>query len=109
MADGFYILDGNEVLLDDIPAVVELIERTARWVNPETFSPWRCGHRTRVDRSMMHSEAVAIPTPERRLALRPKDSKAMWRHRLNENELGHPWAGSVLLGMGAQDSNNDRN
>ena len=37
MTDGFYIPDGNEALRDDIPAVVELIERTARWVNPETF------------------------------------------------------------------------
>lgn len=37
MADGFFIPDGNEALRDDIPAVVELIERTARWVNPETF------------------------------------------------------------------------
>lgn len=33
----FYIPDGNEALRDDIPAVVELIERTARWVHPETF------------------------------------------------------------------------
>jgi hypothetical protein len=37
MAAGFHIPDGNEALRDDIPAVVELIERTARWVNPETF------------------------------------------------------------------------
>tara|TARA_B100000378_G_scaffold268383_1_gene255487 strand:+ start:246 stop:998 length:753 start_codon:yes stop_codon:yes gene_type:complete len=37
VTDGFYIPDGNEALRDDIPAVVELIERTARWVNPETF------------------------------------------------------------------------
>ncbi|MBI5138069.1 MAG: hypothetical protein HZA24_12140 [Nitrospirae bacterium] len=37
MTDGFYIPDGNEALRDDIPAVVELIERTARWVHPETF------------------------------------------------------------------------
>jgi hypothetical protein len=37
MGDGFFIPDGNEALLQDIPAVVELIERTARWVNPETF------------------------------------------------------------------------
>ncbi|MFG1284088.1 hypothetical protein [Xanthobacter autotrophicus] len=36
-AAGFYIPDGNEALRDDIPAVVELIERTARWVHPETF------------------------------------------------------------------------
>ena len=37
MADGFYIPDGNEALRDDIPAVVKLIERNARWVHPETF------------------------------------------------------------------------
>ena len=37
MADGFYIPNGNEVIRNDIPAVVELIERTARWVHPETF------------------------------------------------------------------------
>lgn len=37
MAAGFHIPDGNEALRGDIPAVVELIERTARWVNPETF------------------------------------------------------------------------
>ncbi len=37
MTNGFYIPDGNEALRADIPAVVELIERTARWVNPETF------------------------------------------------------------------------
>ena len=29
--------DGNEILRSDIPAVAELIERTARWVHPETF------------------------------------------------------------------------
>jgi len=37
MASGFHIPDGNDALRDDLPAVVELIERTARWVNPETF------------------------------------------------------------------------
>lgn len=37
MGDGFFIPDGNEALRQDIPAVVELIERTARWVNPESF------------------------------------------------------------------------
>lgn len=37
MSDGFFIPDGNDALRDDIPAIVELIERTARWVNPETF------------------------------------------------------------------------
>ena len=37
VADGFYVPDGNEALRDDIPAVVELIERTARWVHPDTF------------------------------------------------------------------------
>jgi hypothetical protein len=37
MANGFYIPDGNDALREDIPAVVELIERTVRWVNPETF------------------------------------------------------------------------
>ncbi|MCB8823204.1 hypothetical protein [Microvirga rosea] len=29
--------DGNAVLREDIPAIVELIERTARWVHPDTF------------------------------------------------------------------------
>jgi hypothetical protein len=37
VADGFFIPDGNDVLREDIPAVVELIERSARWANPETF------------------------------------------------------------------------
>lgn len=37
MTDGFHIPDGNEAIRDDIPAVVELIERTARWVHPQTF------------------------------------------------------------------------
>jgi hypothetical protein len=37
VTEGFYIPDGNEALRDDIPVVVELTERTARWVNPETF------------------------------------------------------------------------
>ena len=37
MAGGFFVPDGNDALRDDIPAIVELIERTARWVNPETF------------------------------------------------------------------------
>ena len=37
MAVEFHIPDGNEAIRDDIPAVVELIERTARWVHPETF------------------------------------------------------------------------
>ena len=37
MANGFFIPDGNEALRDDIPAVVELIERTSRWVHPKTF------------------------------------------------------------------------
>lgn len=35
--EGFRIPDGNDALRDDIPAVVELIERTAKWVHPETF------------------------------------------------------------------------
>lgn len=37
MSAGVLLKDGNETIRDDIPAVVELIERTARWVNPETF------------------------------------------------------------------------
>jgi hypothetical protein len=37
LANAFLIPDGNEALRDDIPAVVELIERTAKWVNPEAF------------------------------------------------------------------------
>jgi hypothetical protein len=49
MSTGFYIPDGNDVLKDDIPAIVELIERTARWVNPETFRrlPVWCPHTAR--------------------------------------------------------------
>jgi hypothetical protein len=35
--NGFHVPDGNEVLREDIPAIVELIERTVRWVHPETF------------------------------------------------------------------------
>lgn len=34
---GFHVPDGNEALRADIPAIVELIERTARWVHPDTF------------------------------------------------------------------------
>jgi hypothetical protein len=34
---GFQVSDGNEILKSDIPAVAELIARTARWVHPETF------------------------------------------------------------------------
>lgn len=34
---GFLVPDGNDALRDDVPAVVELIERTARWVHPDTF------------------------------------------------------------------------
>jgi hypothetical protein len=35
--NGFHVPDGNEALRTDIPAIVELIERTARWVHPQTF------------------------------------------------------------------------
>jgi hypothetical protein len=35
--EGFHVPDGNEILRTDIPAVAELIARTARWVHPETF------------------------------------------------------------------------
>lgn len=35
--NGFHIPDGNEVLREDIPAIVDVIERTARWVHPDTF------------------------------------------------------------------------
>lgn len=34
---GFHVPDGNEALRADLPAIVELIERTARWVHPDTF------------------------------------------------------------------------
>jgi len=34
---GYHVPDGNEALRDDIPAIVELIERTALWVHPDTF------------------------------------------------------------------------
>ena len=37
MANGFYVPDGNEALREDIPAIVRLIERTSRWVHPDTF------------------------------------------------------------------------
>jgi hypothetical protein len=49
VANGFHIPDGNEVLRNDIPAIAELIERTARWVNPETFRrlPVWCPHTAR--------------------------------------------------------------
>ncbi|MGJ5206540.1 hypothetical protein [Bradyrhizobium sp. HKCCYLR20261] len=36
-AKGFQVPDGNEILKSDIPAVAELIARTARWVHPDTF------------------------------------------------------------------------
>lgn len=34
---GFHVPDGNEAIRADIPAIVELIERTAHWVHPDTF------------------------------------------------------------------------
>jgi hypothetical protein len=34
---GYHVPDGNEALRTDIPAIVELIERTAQWVHPATF------------------------------------------------------------------------
>lgn len=37
MANRIYVPDGNDALRSDIPAIVELIERTARWVHPDTF------------------------------------------------------------------------
>src|SRR5205823_5913681 len=37
LTGGFYVPDGNEALRDDIPVVVDLIERSARWVHPDTF------------------------------------------------------------------------
>jgi hypothetical protein len=37
LANGFHVPDGNEALQEDIPAIAELIERTARWVHPNTF------------------------------------------------------------------------
>jgi hypothetical protein len=37
MGAGIVIPDGNKVIQDDVPAIVGLIERTARWVDPETF------------------------------------------------------------------------
>ena len=37
VASGFHVPDGNEALRADIPAIVELIERTVRWVHPDTF------------------------------------------------------------------------
>ena len=37
MASGFHVPDGNDVLRQDIPAIVELIEKSARWVHPDTF------------------------------------------------------------------------
>jgi hypothetical protein len=37
LANGIYVPDGNDALRSDIPAIVELIERTARWVHPDTF------------------------------------------------------------------------
>jgi hypothetical protein len=49
LSSGFHIPDGNDALRGDIPAIVELIERTARWVNPETFRrfPVWCPHTAR--------------------------------------------------------------
>lgn len=37
MANGFHVPDGNDVLRQGIPTIVELIERSARWVHPDTF------------------------------------------------------------------------
>jgi hypothetical protein len=37
MAQPLVIPDGIEVIRQDIPAVVDLIARTARWVHPDTF------------------------------------------------------------------------
>lgn len=33
----FFVPDGNEALRGDLPAIVDLVQRTARWVHPETF------------------------------------------------------------------------
>jgi hypothetical protein len=35
--ESFEVPDGNAALRSDIPAIVELIERTCRWVHPDTF------------------------------------------------------------------------
>jgi hypothetical protein len=35
--NGFHVPDGNTILKSDIPAIAELIARTARWVHPDTF------------------------------------------------------------------------
>lgn len=35
--DGLLIPDGNDALRGDLDAIIELIERTSLWVNPETF------------------------------------------------------------------------
>jgi hypothetical protein len=37
MDDLISLPDGNEVLKGDLPLIIGLIERTARWVHPETF------------------------------------------------------------------------
>jgi hypothetical protein len=34
---GVIVPDGNEAIRSDIPAVIELVARTALWVNPEVF------------------------------------------------------------------------
>ena len=49
MTNPFRVPDGNVALSDAIPVVVELIERTARWINPETFRqlPVWCPHTAR--------------------------------------------------------------
>jgi hypothetical protein len=46
---GFLVPDGNQAIKADIPAIVDLIVRNARWVNPETFRrlPVWCPHTAR--------------------------------------------------------------
>src|SRR5205807_3538882 len=37
LVSDYIIQDGNQEIRDDIPLVVEIVARTARWVHPETF------------------------------------------------------------------------
>lgn len=59
-SDGVFVPDGIEALRSDIPAIVELIVRTARWVHPDTFRalpvwvPHAARGRALYDASWMH-------------------------------------------------------
>ena len=74
MARGFHVPDGNEALRADIPTIVELIERTARWVHPDTFRalPLWAPQGLEDGRCSMPAGRADTRTPGRRQASPPR-------------------------------------